>query len=170
MLTTGMDESTQEAEAGLQRRDGADRRTDRCLYSLHTHALLVWVTQTLPPSEDHILDIIHRVTVTSLVTEVREGSEVPDVVDLLLQRQPWWCQWFLFKNKKGKGKWLGAGWTWLRLTLCGSVHWGQRHEDAQKEDFEVKCHSEVKNFQWRVNHTGQRKLYVLYILILGTEK
>ena len=92
------------------------------------------------------------------------------------------CGWFtlgettlvvpmvLFQNKKGKGKWLGACWTWLRPTLCGSVHWGQRHEDVQKEDFEVKCHSEVKNFQWRVNHTGQKKLHILYILILGIEK
>lgn len=85
MLTTGMDESMQDGEAELGQQDAADRHVDRRLYSLRTQALIVWVTQILPPSEDHILDIIHGVTVTSLVTEVREkGSEVPDVVGLLL--------------------------------------------------------------------------------------
>ena len=85
MLTTGMDESMQDGEAELGRRDGADRPVDGRLYSLRTQALIVWVTRTLPPYEDHILDIIRGVTVTSLVTEVREkGSEVSDVVGLLL--------------------------------------------------------------------------------------
>lgn len=65
----------------------------------------------MPPSEDHILDILHRVTVTSLVTGVREkGSEVPDVVGLLLERRPWWCQWSSFRTKKAKeNDWEPAG-------------------------------------------------------------
>lgn len=49
-------------------------------------------------------------TVTSLVTEVREGSEVPDVVGLLLQRQPGGANGSSFKTKKAKeNDWEPAG-------------------------------------------------------------